>query len=126
MNKTKSDLRNRLIGVHVSESELKSVEAAAKYSRVATSSWVRAVALEAAALPSDNRLKAQHLSDCAVNNAPAYAKGPCDCGIERLRRILNNFFVCRPGVAQAILDAGFRMHSPTRASLAGEGGVGDG
>jgi hypothetical protein len=24
---------------------------------------------------------AEHLSDCAVHNAPAYAKGRCDCGV---------------------------------------------
>jgi len=23
-----------------------------------------------------------HASDCAVHNAPAYAPGPCDCGVD--------------------------------------------
>lgn len=27
----------------------------------------------------------RHASDCAVNNAPAYAPGPCDCALEECR-----------------------------------------
>lgn len=28
----------------------------------------------------------RHASDCAVNSAPAYPPGPCDCGVIKARR----------------------------------------